>query len=132
MSSRIVNQKSDIFTIMTKLLDIEETKTFLTDFINDNDCKLAFISTFEGGVICSTDINQGRMVVEALSSVWQSTYFPQQWKKMSFEWESAYIVLINVGSWVFGLQQDDPNPSTIGLLRLKAKICAERILSQLE
>lgn len=114
---------------MTKLLNIEATQTFLKTFVEENEAVLAFISTLEGGIICSTELNQARLVVEALSSFWQNINIT--WKRICFEWESSYIVLINTGTWVFGLQYSDPNPTTIGLLRMKAKICADHIESQL-
>ena len=116
---------------MTKLLNIAETQKFLKSFVEENDASLAFISNQEGGVICSSDLSQSRMVVEALSSFWQ-TLLPPQWKRICFEWESSYIILVNCATWVFGLQFADPNPSTIGLLRLKSSICAEHIRKQLE
>ena len=115
---------------MTKLLNIEATQTFLKTFAEENEAVLAFISTLEGGIICSSELNQARLLVEALSSLWQRLLTPQ-WKRICFEWESSYIVLINTGTWVFGLQYNDPSPTTIGLLRMKAKICAEHIKSQL-
>ncbi|KAK8864012.1 hypothetical protein M9Y10_011706 [Tritrichomonas musculus] len=115
---------------MTKLLNIDNTQTFLKTFVEENEAVLAFISTLEGGIICSTELNKARMVVEALSLFWQKFLNPQ-WKRICLEWESSYIVLINTGNWVFGLQYSDPNPMTIGLLRMKAKICADHIKSQL-
>ena len=116
---------------MARLLDIEATQKFLSEFVSENDITLAFICNSDGGVICSSDVTQGRMVIEALSTVWQ-TLLPPAWNRLFFEWESAYVVLVNCGNWVFGIQQNDQNPSTIGMLHLKAKICSEHIKKQLE
>lgn len=116
---------------MTKLLNIEATQTFLHNFIEENEASLAFISTLEGGIICATELNKARMVAEALSSFWQTLLSPQ-WNRICFEWESSYIVLINTGNWVFAIQENDPNPTTIGLLKMKAKICADHIKAQIE
>ncbi|KAH0794303.1 hypothetical protein GPJ56_001745 [Histomonas meleagridis] len=84
----------------------------------------------DGGIICSNDF-KARMVVESLSTFWQAL-LPPHWKRIGFEWETSYIVLVNCGGWIFGLQQNDPNPLTLGLLRLKATKCAEFIKSKLE
>lgn len=117
--------------MQTRLLDIEATEKFLNDFVADNDLNFAFVCNSEGGLICSSDLTQGRMVIEALSTIWQ-TLLPPEWMHTYFEWESAYVVLVNCGNWVFGIQQNDHNPSTIGMLHLKAKVCAEHIKKQLD
>jgi hypothetical protein len=38
-----------------------------------------------------------------------------------------YVVLVNCGDWVFGVEQTDPNPLTLGLLHVKTKVYAEHI-----
>jgi hypothetical protein len=116
---------------MGKLLNVEETRGFLEQFATDNNASLVFICNIEGGVVCSNDLSQGRMAIEALSAIWQAL-LPPQWTRLCFEWETAYIVLINCGNWIFGLEQKDPNPLAIGMLQLKAKICADYLKSQLD
>jgi predicted regulator of Ras-like GTPase activity (Roadblock/LC7/MglB family) len=114
-----------------KLLNIDETNAFLRQLTTDRNFTSAFICTPEGGLIAASDFSSLRMVVEALSTVWQSL-LPRQWKRTSFQWTESYVVLINCGDWVFGVEQRDPNPLALGLLHLKAKACAEHIKQQLE
>jgi hypothetical protein len=114
-----------------KLLNLEETRLFLDQFANENGASLAFMCNMEGGVLCASDPAQGKMAIEALSVIWQ-TLLPPDWSKLYFEWETAYICLINCGSWVFGLEQKDPNPLTFGMLHQKARICADYLKSQLD
>lgn len=115
---------------MAKLLNIKETQEFLKDFTTKNDIEVAFIASPEGGLICCNDPDKIRLAVEVLSNVWQTMFLPD-WKRSCFEWDSAYIVLINMGSWIFGLRQNDPNPTTLGMIRYKAQICADYIAQQL-
>jgi hypothetical protein len=114
-----------------KLLNIDETNAFLQQLTTDRNFTSAFICNPEGGVIAASDLVGLRMVVEALSTVWQSL-LPPQWKRVYFQWTESYFVLVNCGDWVFGLEQRDPNPLALGLLHLKAKVCAEHIRQQLE
>jgi hypothetical protein len=115
-----------------KLLNLEETGQFLHDFIASNELFLGFICTPEGGLVCTSDDNACRMFVEALSALWQNI-LPPQWKRTFFHWvDDTYIVLVNKGSWIFGLQNKNQNPTTIGLLHLKAQICADHISAQLD
>jgi hypothetical protein len=117
-----------------KLLNIEETRIFLRDFAASNELNLAFICTPEGGLICaSRDSDNGiRMDIEALSALWQ-TILPPQWKRTYFHCvNDSHLVLVNAGSWIFGLKNENQNPTTIGLLHLKAKICADHIAAQLQ
>ena len=116
---------------MTRLLNIAATHEYLKQFATENEISVAFVCNPEGGMICSSDLTQDRMAVEALSTIWH-TLLPPGWKKMFFEWETAYVVLINCGSCIFGLEQKDQDPSKIGLLHCKAKVCADRIKAQLE
>ena len=109
---------------MSKLLNIEEINKFLTNFVEENNMTLAFLCTLEGGLICCNDFQNGRMVIEALSTVWQ-TFPDPKWERINFEWESAMCIIMNCGEFVFGFTQNDPNPSTIGLLRMKAKVLSE-------
>lgn len=115
---------------MAKLLNIPETQNFLKDFASKNDIAIAFIASSEGGLICSNEPDKIRLSIEVLSNVWQTMFLPD-WKRSCFEWESAYVVLINMGSWIFGIQQNEPNPTTLGMLRYKAQICADHIFQQL-
>ena len=114
---------------MVKLLNINSTNQFLVDFIQKNDISVAFISNLDGGIICASDLS-ARIVVETLSTFW-NTLLPPHWKRIGFEWETSYIILIKCGDWVFGLQQNDPNHSTLGLLRLIANKIAHYIKEKL-
>ena len=116
---------------MSSLINLIETKNFLTTFAVENDLSLVFLSTLDGGLICCNDIQQGKIVVEALSTIWTS--FPEkQWNHIHFEWESILIILVNCGDFIFGIQQEDPNPSIFGLLLLKSNVCANHIKKQFE
>jgi predicted regulator of Ras-like GTPase activity (Roadblock/LC7/MglB family) len=114
-----------------KLLDIDETNGLLRQLTTDRNFTSAFICNLDGGVIASSDLPRLRMIVEALSTVWQSL-IPAQWKRVYLQWTESYVVLVNCGDWVFGAEQRDPNPLTLGLLHLKAKACAEHIRQQLD
>lgn len=115
---------------MVKLLDINTTNKFLSDFSKENDISVAFLANLEGGLICASDLS-ARIVVETLSTFW-NTLLPPQWKRISFEWETSYIILINCDGLVLGLQQNDPNHLTLGMLRLKANKFATYIKEKLE
>ena len=117
---------------MSKLLNIEAINLFLTDFVSENSLSLAFLATPEGGMLCCNDFSQGRMVVEAISTVWQTFPVPN-WERINFEWESSLCVVVNLKDYVFGFTQSDPNPSTVGLLRMKANVVGnyfKKILSE--
>jgi hypothetical protein len=117
---------------MTKLLNIEQINQFLTDFVSDNSLSLAFLATPEGGMLSCNDFSKGRLVVEALSTVWQTFPVPK-WERINFEWDSSLCIVVNLDKYVFGITQCDPNPSTIGLLRLKACVVGDyfkKILSE--
>ena len=111
------------------LINLQDTQQFLTSFASENDCSLIFLASNDGGLICSNDIAQGRMVIEALSAVWQ-TLPNKKWKRILLEWEYVFVILINCDDWIFGLQQLDPNPTTFGLLLIKAELCAKHIKTQ--
>lgn len=111
-----------------KLINIDETNQFLTDLASENELSIAFIATPEGGIVCCNDLPKGRILVEALSTVWRT--FPEpNWERISFEWESTTIFLENCGDYIFGLQQFDPNPLVIGLLRRKSELAAKHLKS---
>lgn len=115
---------------MTKLLDIQATQKFLEQVVRDEKITLAFVCNMEGGMICSSNPAQDRMAIDALAAIWP-TLLPANWTKMYFEWETAYIVLVNCGSCVFGLEWKDHDSSETGYLNQKAEACAENIKKQL-
>jgi hypothetical protein len=114
-----------------KLLNVDETNAFLKQLTTERNFTSAFMCNPDGGIIAGNDVAESRMVVEALSTVWQ-TLLPPQWKRVYFHWTRPYIALVNCGESVFGIEQRDPNPLTFGLLHLKAKVCAEHIKQQLQ
>lgn len=115
---------------MPHLINIQELNKFLSDFADENSLTFAFVATPAGGLICSNEFTNSRMVVEALSTVWQTFPVPN-WEKIMFEWESAICIVMNCGEYIFGIEQADPNPSTIGLLKHKVGIVKNFLVNTL-
>ena len=116
---------------MSKLLNIEEINKFLTNFVDDNSMALAFLCTVDGGLLSCNDFSEGKLVIESLSTVWQTFPVPN-WETINFEWESSICIVMNCGEFVFGFTQNDPNPSTVGLMKMKAKVLADYFKKLLE
>lgn len=115
---------------MGSLVDFAAMMKVLLSFIDENGADFAFISLHDGGPLCCTDISNGRMTIEALSAVW--TAFPDpNWERISVEWESSLVVLINTKDWVLGVQFGDPSPTSIGLFLHKTKVLADFISKRL-
>ncbi|EAX88110.1 hypothetical protein TVAG_422650 [Trichomonas vaginalis G3] len=115
---------------MPKLLNIEEFNKFLSEFAEENALTFAFLATPAGGLICSNEFTNSRMVVEAISTVWQ-TFPDPNWERIMFEWESALCIVMNCNEYIFGIEQSDPNPSTLGLLKHKIAVAKNFIMKTL-